>query len=536
MVKPLKLDASFDGAVRNLVIILGDQLNATANLLQEFDRDLDAVLMMEVDDEASGSGASIRSHKQRTALFLSAMRHFALELMTGGIRVRYIKIDATQNTHSFGSELKRAVKVLSPRKLRVTHPGEWRVLDELTSAANECGVYLDIFEDEHFLTTIEDFERWAKGRKSLTMEYFYRDQRRRLGYLMDGGQPEGGDWNYDKDNRQTFKSAPDVPRVYQPQVDDITREVIDLVERRYPDHPGSLESFLWPVTRDQAKRALDRFIETRLHDFGAYEDAMWQGEDFLYHSLLSPALNLKLLNPRECAEAAIRAYEEGKAPLNSVEGFVRQIIGWREFIRGVYWTQGRSYRDRNGLKQYGHLPEFYYTGDTDMNCLRQCLKPVLEHAWSHHIPRLMILSNFALISGVHPRAIGDWFFEMYADAVDWVTTPNTIGMAMHADHAVVGTKPYAGSAKYIDRMSNYCKSCAYDKSKRVPSDDDMSQPCPFNTFYWDFLIRNQDTFKGNNRMSMILKNVDRMSTSQRTEITLHGRRLREKFGIGAISS
>lgn len=532
------LKASFDGAVRNLVLVLGDQLDVDAGVLKELDPEVDAVLMMEVDAEASGSGAGIRSHKQRTALFLSAMRHFGLGLLERRVRVRYVKLDAPQNTHSFASEVKRAVKVLSPQRLRVTQPGEWRVLDELEWAAGDCGVPLDVLEDEHFFVRTQDFEKWASGRKSLTMEFFYREQRKKLGYLMDGGKPEGGEWNFDKENRESFKRAPEVPQIYRPQLDEITREVIELVERRYPDNPGALEEFIWPVTREQARRALDRFIETRLAKFGPYEDAMWSDEPFLYHAVLSPALNMKLLNPRECVDAAIRAYESGKAPLNSVEGFVRQLIGWREFIRGVYWFEGRDYRERNGLRQYGALPDFYYSGETDMNCMKQCLRPVIDHAWSHHIPRLMILANFALISGVQPRAIGDWFFEMYADAVDWATTPNTIGMGMHADHAVVGTKPYSASGKYIDRMSNYCKGCAYDKNKRVPDgDDDRGKPpCPFNTFYWDFLIRNHDRFKGNNRMAMILKNVERMSEEQRAEITVHGRRLRDTFGIGAISS
>ncbi|MFU8830061.1 MAG: cryptochrome/photolyase family protein, partial [Phycisphaerales bacterium] len=380
------LRAGIEGGVRNLVLVLGDQLDHHAECLRQLDRELDVVLMMEVDAEASGGGAGIRSHKQRTALFLSAMRHFAIELIESGVRVRYIKLDASQNTHSFSSELKRAVRVLSPRKVLVTHPGEWRVLDELTLAAEDCGVEIEIFEDSHFFVAINDFANWAKGRKSLTMEYFYRDQRKRLGYLMDGGKPEGGDWNYDKDNRETFRSAPDVPAAYRPQLNKVTREVIELVRKRYPDHPGSLDQFIWPVTRDQALRALDRFVETRLADFGPYEDAMWAGEHFLYHAMLSPALNLKLLNPRECVDAAIKAYQAGKAPLNSVEGFVRQIIGWREFIRGVYWTQPRDYRERNGLQQHGNLPDFYYTGETDMNCVRECLRPVLDHAWSHHIP------------------------------------------------------------------------------------------------------------------------------------------------------
>ena len=530
-----RLKASIDGAVRRLVVVLGDQLDHGAGVLADLDPNLDAILMMEVDAEASGGGAGIRSHKQRTAFFLSAMRHFALEQMDAGLRVRYIKLEASQNTHSFGSELQRAVRALRPELIRVTHPGEWRVRDEREEAAAAAGVDLEVVEDDHFFTTPAEFEQWASGRKSLTMEYFYREQRRRLGYLMDGDKPEGGEWNYDKENRDTFKSAPEIPGLYRPKTDEVTREVIELVDERFPDNPGSVSDFIWPVTRDQARRALKRFIETRLDGFGPYEDAMWTGEPFLYHAVLSAPINVKLLNPRECVDAAIEAYRAGKARLNSVEGFVRQLIGWREFIRGVYWTQGRDYRDRNGLKQYGVLPEFFYTGETDMNCVSECLKPVIAHAWSHHIPRLMVLSNFALIAGVRPRAIGDWFFEMYAAAIDWATTPNTIGMGMHADHAVVGTKPYAGSGKYIDRMSNYCKGCAYDKNKRVP-DGKGKPPCPFNTFYWDFLIRMRDRFRGNNRMAMILKNVDRLSQEQRTEITLHGRALRKQFGIGAISS
>jgi deoxyribodipyrimidine photolyase-related protein len=310
--------------------------------------------------------------------------------------------------------------------------------------------------------------------------------------------------------------------------------VIDDVRKVLPGLPGDLSgegySFNWPVTRKQAVRALDDFIENRLPHFGDYQDAMWTGERTLYHSLLSSSLNLKLLNPREVYKKAIDAYESGDAPLNCVEGFVRQIIGWREFIRGIYFHQGKAYPRRNALDQHGDLPEFYWTADTDMACMEDCLSSVLESAYGHHIARLMVTGNFALISGIHPGRVHEWYLGMYVDAVEWATAPNTIGMALHADGGVVGTKPYAASGKYINRMSNYCKECRYDVNKRIGED-----ACPFNTFYWDFLIRNERTFKSNQRMSLILKNVAKLSKETRVEITSSARALRKTLGIGGIS-
>jgi deoxyribodipyrimidine photolyase-related protein len=293
------------------------------------------------------------------------------------------------------------------------------------------------------------------------------------------------------------------------------------------------------VTRAEARRALDDFIEHRLPKFGTYEDAMWTEQPFLYHALLSSSLNLKLISPKECVEKAIDAYHDGHAAMNNVEGFVRQLIGWREYIRGVYFTEGPDYPFRNGLNQQGDLPEFYWTGDTDMRCLRECLGSVVEHAYSHHIPRLMVIGNFALIAGVDPRQVHEWFLAMYVDAVEWATAPNVVGMAEHADRrpdaepgetGVVGTKPYAASGKYINRMSNFCKHCRYDVNTREGDD-----ACPFNVLYWDFLIRHRDTFASNNRMAMILKNVDRMSKETKTDLTVRGQQIRDRFGIGSPS-
>ncbi|TVS07409.1 MAG: cryptochrome/photolyase family protein [Phycisphaerales bacterium] len=531
---------------RRLVFVFGDQLTDSASSFEGFDNKRDVILMAECDAETGlGSGDQQhagRSHKQRIAVFFSAMRHFAIAQADKGRRVRYIRVNDPNNTHAFTGELERTLKQLSPEEIVVTRPGEWRVLEEIESWEDRFGVPVRLCEDDHFYTTPEEFSKWASGRKQLVMEYFYREQRKKHGVLMDGKDPVGGEWNFDKDNRESFKAAPRVRPPEWAEPDDITLEVIDLVNRRYPDAPGRLdaENFIWPVTRRAALRWLDEFIEKRLGKFGPYEDAMWTGQPFLYHSMLSVALNLKLLDPRECVEKALKAYENAKAPINSVEGFVRQLIGWREFIRGVYWHEGPDYRDRNSLDQHADLPDFYWTGDTDMRCMAEALEPVLDHAWCHHIPRLMILSGFAMMAGVHPRKVGDWFYAMFADSVDWVTTPNTIGMGMHCDGdskrpGVVGTKPYAASGKYIGRMSNYCEHCAYDNTKRTDSEGDTRPACPFNTFYWDFLIRNHERFKGNNRMAMILKHVDRMSKEERAEITVAGKRLRKKLGVGPIA-
>jgi len=522
---------------RALHLVLGDQLHVESSALARFDPSRDAVLMAELDEEATWTP----SHRQRIAVFFAAMRHFALGLVDRGWTVRYVRANDPHNTRSFVGELSRAAEMLRPDRVVVTEPGEWRVRHALETWSAEHRVPLEIDEDRHFLTPVETFREWRTGRKRPIMEHFYRWQRKRLGLLIeDDGSPTGGAWNLDHENRESFASTPTVRAPTWPAPDAVTREVIDLVNRRYPRAPGRLDadSFIWPVTPEAAEHWLDEFVEKRLPRFGPYEDAMWTAQPFLYHSMLSVPLNLKLLDPRHCVERAIDACERGHAPLNSVEGFVRQLIGWREFIRGIYWTEGEDYRDRNSLDQHGNLPEFYWTGQTDMRCVSECLRPVLNHAWSHHIPRLMVLSSLAMMGGVAPRALGDWFYAMYADSVDWVTTPNTIGMGMHCDgigqrSGVVGTKPYAASGKYIARMSNFCEHCPYDNSRRHGRGDN-SEACPFNTFYWDFLIRNRERLRSNNRMAMALKNVDRMDPQERVEITAHAERLRDRFGVGAI--
>ena len=520
-----------------LVVVFGDQLDLDAALIRSL-TPADTVLMMEVAAESR----HVPSHRQRTALFLSAMRHFAAALTRRHVHVRYVELDDPENTGTFETEIARAVAALGPTQVVCTHPGEWRVLAMLERVGRSTGIPVSILPDAHFITTPDAFATWAKDRVSLTMEFFYREQRRRTGYLMDGSgksaKPVGGEWNFDKANRLPFGRLGPDPQPRPPlgfPPDATTRAVLAAMARTLPDLPGTADTFAWPVTREQALAALDDFITHRLALFGPFEDAMWTNEPTLYHSTLSSALNLKLLNPRECCERAIEAFRAGRAPLQSVEAFVRQIIGWREFIRGVYQLEGPGYADRNGLDQHGALPPLYWTAETDMVCMKTCVGQVLETGFGHHIQRLMVTGNFALISGVHPRAVSDWYLGMFVDGVDWVTLPNALGMVMHADRrqgapkgvtGLVGTKPYAASGKYIQRMSNYCATCRYD-----PAERSGPAACPITVFYWDFLIRTRQTLAPNQRMAMVLKNVDRLTPDARTQIASRADQLRRTLGI-----
>ena len=505
--------------VRQLVVLLGAQLDPRYLDRVGFDPEEDAVVMMEVAEEAR----HVPSHKARTALFLSAMRHFALDLAEDGLPLHYTPLDDPHNGGSFGGELRRLAKGWKVETLTVIRPGEWRVLDTLASTAEALGWRFRLLEDDHFLSTPQEFSSWAQGRRQLVMEYFYRYLRKRSGVLLDSqGQPEGGQWNFDKENRKPLgRGAPAIPAVPEFKPDGLTREVLELVERFFPEAPGSLEGFSWPVCRAQALSALQDFVDHRLTHFGDYQDAMKTGQPWLFHSLLSPALNLKLLDPREVIEAALEAYRGGVAPLNAVEGFIRQILGWREFIRGVYWHEGREYAQRNGLDEHGDLPEAYWTGDSDMACLRESLGQVLATGYGHHIQRLMVTGNYALLRGVHPRRVSDWYLGMYVDGVDWVTLPNTLGMLMHADGGVVGTKPYVASGRYVQRMSDYCSGCRYRPDQRIGD-----EACPLTTLYWDFLRRHRPRLGANRRMAFAWKNLDRLSLEEQRKIQQQAERLR----------
>ena len=497
--------------LRHLVLVLGDQLDRASSAFDGFDPAQDAVWMAEVDDEST----HVPSSKQRTVLFLSAMRHFADALRADGLPLHYRRLDDPANRHSLAAELDAAITQLRPAGLVLTAPGDWRVLQALRSVAHQHGLPLDLRDDRHFYSTVRDFAAHAKGRKQLRMEYFYREQRRRYQVLMDGDQPCGGTWNFDADNRQAFgRDGPGpLPPPSRFVPDPTTQAVIDLVNQRFAHHPGQAQPFGWPVTRAQALAALDAFIAQRLPHFGQWQDAMWAGEPWLYHAHLGAALNLKLLNPREVVACAEAAYRAGQAPLPAVEGFIRQILGWREYVRGIYWTQMPAYADHNALDAQQPLPAFFWTGDTPMACLRDAIGQTLQHGYAHHIQRLMVTGLYTLLLGVQPRQVQAWYLGVYVDAVEWVELPNVLGMALFADGGVMASKPYAATGKYIQRMGNHCAGCRFD-----PAQSAGDTACPFTTLYWDFLGRHETRLAANPRMALQVKNLARLSDDQRSAI------------------
>ena len=492
------------GALR---LILGDQLNEKISSLSDVNPDKDIIFMCEVWEEAT----YVKHHKKKIAFIFSAMRHFAEELKAKGYSVQYIKLDDPDNSGSFAGEIKRAINLYSPEKVIITEPSEYRVLNDIQSTEHK--VPIDIRPDNRFLCNHEEFQDWAEGRKQLRMEYFYREMRKKYDILMNGDTPEGGEWNYDNENRKPPTERLKIPETYTACPDTITEEVINLVSNRFDQHFGDLTPFHFAVTRKQALKALEQFISKRLKNFGDYQDAMVQGQPWMYHSHLSFYINCGLLLPLECVKAAEQAYKKGYAPLNAVEGFIRQIIGWREYVRGIYWLKMPKYEEENFLKASRNLPALYWGANTQMNCLKQCVKETKENAYAHHIQRLMVLGNFALITGIEPKQINEWYMIVYADAYQWVELPNVTGMILFADGGFLGSKPYAASGAYINKMSDYCKNCRYKVSKKNGPD-----ACPFNYLYWDFLMRNEQKLRGNHRLRMIYKTLDRMSDEKTSAI------------------
>lgn len=521
--------AASNQKTRRLVLILGDQLNADSAALDNFDNQQDCLWMAEVRHEST----VVPSHKARTVLFLSAMRHFRDAQQEKDRRVWYSELTDDQNRQELGAELIRALRQLKPETVQVVQPGEFRVQEDLVESARSEGYELEILPDRHFFTTPQEFAEHADGRKELRMEYFYREQRKRFDLLMDGDQPEGGQWNFDKQNREQFpRSGP--PKHKHPRSfrqDRITRQVIDLVHKQLPDNPGSLQHFDWPVTPRQAKQALDDFVEYRLPQFGDYQDAMWEGESqdpYLFHSRLSAAMNLKLIDPRKVVQAAIQAYHDKKAPLPAVEGFVRQILGWREYVRGVYWWKMPEYLERNAMDAQHDLPDFYWTGDTQMNCLKQAIQQTLQYGYAHHIQRLMVTGLFGLLLGVDPVQMHRWYLSVYVDAVEWVELPNTLGMSQYADGGIMASKPYVATGKYVKRMSNYCQNCRFDPASRKGSD-----ACPFTVLYWDYLLRHRDKLEDNHRMGLQLKNLERLDPTDKQTLQQQANQIRAEIPCGS---
>lgn len=487
-----------------LVVILGDQLTSEISSLRSANPAAAVVLMAEVWAEAT----YVRHHKKKIALIFSAMRHFAEELRELGWTVDYVKLDDPGNTGSLSGEVQRAKARHGADRVVATEPGEWRLLSEMDRWASAS-----ILPDDRFIASHAEFSAWAGSRKTLRMEYFYREMRRKTGLLMDSDQPEGGQWNFDHANRKAAARDLLIPQPPRFAPDAITAEVLALVGQRFANHFGDLAPFWFGTTRTEAEAALEYFLKNALPHFGDYQDAMLRDEKFVYHSVISIYINCGLLDPLAVCRAVEAEYHSGRAPLNAAEGFIRQIIGWREYVRGVYWLKMPDYAASNALGATRPLPDFYWSADTDMACVRACVTQTREEAYAHHIQRLMVTGLFALLAGVNPQELHEWYLAVYADAYEWVELPNTIGMSQFADGGLLASKPYAASGAYIDRMSDYCGACAYDVNAKAGA-----KACPFNYLYWDFVARHRGRISGNPRMAQIMRTWDKFSEARKAGI------------------
>ena len=485
-----------------LVLVLGDQLSPSLSALCKTDKATDVVVMAEVAGEAT----YVPHHPKKIAFTFMAMRKFADRLRADGWRVAYTKLDDPENTGSIAGELIRRAAEFNAVGIVYSEPGEWRLI----AALGDLPLKAHQLPDDRFIASHQDFDDWAEGRKQLRMEYFYREMRRKTGLLMDGDKPEGGKWNYDHDNR---KSAPDEIEFDGPLLFAPDEDVLDLVAMRFGDNFGTLRPFWFATDADQAQEQLTHWIAGGLPKFGDFQDAMLNDNQFLYHSLISFYLNAGLLDPLDVCQQVAAAYQAGHAPLNAVEGFIRQIIGWREYMRGIYFREGPEYTARNALNHKRKLPAMYWGSETKMNCISKTVAQTRDDAYAQHIQRLMVTGNFALLAGVDPAQVHEWYLAVYADAYEWVEAPNVIGMSQFADDGVIASKPYISSGNYIHKMSDYCGSCAYRVQDKTGPD-----ACPFNLLYWHFLDRHRDRFIGNPRMGNMYRVWDRMDAERRETV------------------
>ena len=505
-----------------LALVLGDQLSFELASLRELNPDRDAILMAEVVEEAT----YVPHHPQKIALIFSAMRHFAEALRQRGWRVLYSRLDDAHNSGSIVGELRRGLEQLGAGAIHLTECGEWR----LQQALCDSGLPLVWHADRRFFCSREWFAGWAHGKRQLRMEFFYREMRRKHGVLMNAdGTPVGGAWNFDAENRKALPRHTKAPAAAGFAADAMTREVLQLVGERFSAHYGSLAGFDYPVTHAEAEQLWQHFLDFALPAFGDYQDAMASGEPYLFHARISAALNIGLLDVRRLCADVESAYWAGRVPLNAAEGFIRQLLGWREYVRGIYWLHMPDYATRNAFGNTRALPEFYWTGQTRMNCMRQAIGQTLELAYAHHIQRLMVTGNFALLAGIAPQQVCDWYLAVYMDAFDWVELPNTLGMVMHADGGYLGSKPYCASGQYIKRMSDYCGDCAYKVSESTGE-----SACPFNALYWHFLMRHRDQLRGNQRLGMVYRNLERMPEERQQALWQRGEQLLARLDAGEM--
>ena len=490
-----------------LRVILSDQLSHSISSLSDYKKD-DQILMMELSNEVN----YVNHHKKKIVLLFSAMRHFAKELEKT-LPIDYVTIDDEKNSGNLHSEIIKGEKKFAPKKIVITEPGEYRILEELKILKKKMKIPIEIKEDTRFYCTIKEFEKWSKNRKQLRLEDFYRNMRLKHSILVENKKPIGGKWNYDFLNRKTAKKNVKFKEPVHHEPDSITLSVIKSVNNRFGEHFGKIEPFWYAVNQNQAKKSFSDFLKNRLEKFGDYQDAMNSDSRFLFHSVISMYLNCGLLEPRFVINKIISEYERKKIPLNSAEGYIRQILGWREFVRGIYWTKMPKYAKTNFFNAKKNLPKFYWDAKTDLNCIHHCVNQIIEEGYAHHIQRLMILGNFAMICGVSPKQVCDWYLSVFVDAFEWVEMPNTHGMALFADGGIIGSKPYAASGNYINKMSNYCIDCKYDVNKKQGKD-----ACPFNYLYWNFFMKNNKKIKDNSRLWMAYSSLSKMDSTRKNTI------------------
>lgn len=511
-----------------LALILGDQLSHKLSIFDHISKENDEILMMEVTDEAE----YVKHHKKKLVFIFSAMRQFAEELKEKGYKVNYIKLFTDESKSSFTETLEKFLNTSNKNfsKILTVEASEYRVLKTQESWLEKYQV--KILEDKRFITTKAEFREWATDKKSLLMENFYREVRKKTDILIDiKGKPIGGKWNYDHDNRETLntKTNIEIPERFNFPISEITKEVIEMVKTHFPDNFGDIEPFNWAIDAKSARKAFNHFIEHFLPNFGKYQDAMLEGEAFIYHSVISHYLNIGLLEARELCLKAESEYMAGKVAINAAEGFIRQIIGWREYVRGIYWLFMPEYLESNSLEAHNALPAFYWDPEaTDMNCIKQVIKQTKENAYSHHIQRLMITGNLALLLGIEPKQVHDWYLAVYADAYEWVELPNTLGMALYADGGKLATKPYAASGAYVNKMSNYCKNCSYKVTEKTGE-----TACPLNYLYWDFINRNKNQLSDNMRLRFAYKNLENFSEEKIDDIKDSSQKFFEKIYINS---
>ena len=501
-------------------LILGDQLNPAHSWFASV-RDDVVYAMMEVRQETD----YVHHHAQKIIAIFAGMRDLARQLRDAGHRVHYLAIDDADNRQSIPANLDALFASVGATGFEYQAPDEYRLDLQLATYAAALPFPAVMVDSEHFLTGRDEAARIFEGRKQWLMEYFYRQMRQVHAVLVEkGGKPAGGQWNFDHDNRKPWRGDPPEPLDTRVQHDhtalwqSIAAAGVDSIGR--PD----AANIVWPLNRAEALADLDNFIQHALPHFGDYQDAMSTKATRLFHSMLSFALNTKMLHPREVIAEAEDAWRAGHAPLHAVEGFIRQILGWREYVRGVYWANMPGYGEHNVFGHTQALPSWFWDGKTKMNCLRHAVGQSLDDAHAHHIQRLMVIGNFALLAGLDPQQVHQWYLGIYVDAFEWVEMPNTLGMSQFADGGLLATKPYVSSAAYIDRMSDYCKGCHYDKKARLGE-----RACPYNALYWDFFARNADRLAGNQRLGMVYRNLEKMDDEARAAFQDRAHDLRSRL-------